>query len=100
MANSKQARKRARQDTARNAQNASQRSRARTAVKSVRKAIEAGDKKAAAETLSKATSVIDSIADKNKATSVIDSIADKNVIHKNTAARNKSRLAAAVKAMA
>jgi small subunit ribosomal protein S20 len=87
MANSKQARKRARQDTARNAQNASQRSRARTAVKSVRKAIEAGDKKAALETLSKATSVIDSIA-------------DKNVIHKNTAARNKSRLAAAVKAMA
>jgi small subunit ribosomal protein S20 len=47
----------------------------------------AGDKKAALETLSKATSVIDSIA-------------DKNVIHKNTAARNKSRLAAAVKAMA
>jgi small subunit ribosomal protein S20 len=87
MANSKQARKRARQSTARNAQNASQRSRVRTAVKSVRKAIDAGDKKTAQEVLSKATSVIDSIA-------------DKKVIHKNTAARNKSRLAAAIKAMA
>jgi small subunit ribosomal protein S20 len=87
MANSKQARKRARQSTARNAQNSAQRSRARTAVKSVRKAIAAGDKKAALAVLSQATSVIDSIA-------------DKKVIHKNTAARNKSRLAAAVKAMA
>ncbi len=87
MANSKQARKRARQSTERNAQNASQRSRARTAVKSVRKAIEAGDKTAALESL-------------GKATSVIDSIADKKVIHKNTAARNKSRLAQAIKAMA
>lgn len=87
MANTKQARKRARQDTARNAQNASQRTRVRTAVKSVRKAIDAGDKKVALETL-------------GKAASVIDSIADKNVIHKNTAARNKSRLAAAIKAMA
>ena len=87
MANSKQARKRARQSTERNAQNASQRSRVRTAVKSVRKAVAAGDKKAAMEMLCKATSVIDSIA-------------DKKVVHKNTAARNKSRLAAAIKAMA
>ena len=87
MANSKQARKRARQSSERNAQNASQRSRVRTAVKSVRSAVAKGDKKAAMETLSKATSVIDAIA-------------DKKVIHKNVAARNKSRLAAAVKAMA
>jgi small subunit ribosomal protein S20 len=87
MANTKQARKRARQSTARNAQNAAQRSRARSAIKSVRKAIAAGDKKAALLTLSSATSVIDSIA-------------DKKVVHKNTAARNKSRLAAAIKAMA
>lgn len=87
MANSKQARKRARQSTERNAQNASQRSRVRTAVKSVRKAVAAGDKKAAMEIMSKATRVIDSIA-------------DKKVVHKNTAARNKSRLAAAIKAMA
>lgn len=87
MANSKQARKRARQSTARNAQNTAQRSRVRTAVKTVRKAIAAGDKKAALDVLSTATRVIDSIA-------------DKNVIHKNTAARNKSRLAAAIKSMA
>jgi small subunit ribosomal protein S20 len=87
MANSKQARKRARQSTERNAHNASLRSRARTAVKSVRKAIAAGDKAAALDSL-------------GKASSVIDSIADKNVIHKNTAARNKSRLAHAIKAMA
>jgi small subunit ribosomal protein S20 len=86
MANTKQARHRARQSTLRNAHNAAQRSRLRTAVKSVRKAIEAGDKKVATEALARATSVIDSIA-------------DKKVVHKNTAARNKSRLAAAIKAM-
>jgi small subunit ribosomal protein S20 len=87
MANSKQARKRARQSVDSNAHNSAQRSRLRTAIKSVRKAIEAGDKNAAAETL-------------RKATSVIDSIADKGVVHKNTAARNKSRLSAAIKSMA
>ena len=86
MANTKQARHRARHSTLRNAHNAAQRSRLRTAVKSVRKAIEGGNKKVALEVLSKATSVIDSIA-------------DKKVVHKNSAARNKSRLAAAVKAM-
>jgi small subunit ribosomal protein S20 len=86
MANTKQARKRARQNTARNAQNVAQRSRVRTAVKSVRKAIAAGDKKAAMEVF-------------QKATSVIDAIADKKIVHKNTAARNKSRLAVALKAM-
>jgi small subunit ribosomal protein S20 len=32
--------------------------------------------------------------------SVIDTIADKNIIHKNVAARQKSRLAARIKAMA
>ena len=86
MANSKQARHRARQSTVRNAHNSAQRSRLRSAVKSVRKAIASGDKKAALETL-------------NQATSVIDSIADKKVVHKNTASRNKSRLAAAIKSM-
>jgi small subunit ribosomal protein S20 len=87
MANSKQAKKRALQARVRNAQGAAQRSRLRTAIKLVRKAIAAGDKTAAAETL-------------RKSTSVIDSIADKKLVHKNTAARNKSRLAAAIKAMA
>lgn len=87
MANSKQARKRAHQSTQSNAHNVAQRSRFRTAIKSVRKAIQAGNKTAAADTL-------------KNAMSVIDSIADKKVVHKNTAARNKSRLAAAIKAMA
>jgi small subunit ribosomal protein S20 len=87
MANTKQARKRSRQSNARNAHNTALRSRMRTAIKSVRKAVAAGDKKAAAEVL-------------RKATSIIDSIADKKVVHKNTAARNKSRLAAAVKGLA
>lgn len=86
MANSKQARKRGRQAVVRNAHNAALRSRMRTAIKSVRKAIAGGDKKAAADVL-------------RSATSIIDSIADKKVAHKNTAARNKSRLAAAIKAM-
>ena len=87
MANSKQAKKRAVQARTRNAQASAQRSRLRTAIKNVRKAIATGDKAAAAELF-------------RKSTSVIDSIADKKVVHKNTAARNKSRLAAALKGMA
>lgn len=86
MANSKQARKRSRQSTERNAHNAALRSRLRTAIKSVRKAIAGGDKNAAADTL-------------KQAQRIIDSVADKKVVHKNTASRNKSRLAAAIKAM-
>jgi small subunit ribosomal protein S20 len=87
MANSKQARKRARQSTARNALNSAQRSQARSAVKAVRKAVATGDKAAAMEVF-------------RRSTRVIDSIADKKIVHKNTAARHKSRLAAAIKAMA
>ena len=49
MANSAQARKRARQATATNARNSSLRSTLRTAVKKVKKAIAAGDKAAAAQ---------------------------------------------------
>ena len=87
MANSKQAKKRALQARVRNAQGAAQRSRMCTAIKLVRKAVAAGDKAAASEIL-------------RKSTSIIDSTADKDLVHKNAAARNKSRLAAAVKAMA
>jgi small subunit ribosomal protein S20 len=87
MANTAQARKRARQSVERNKHNSSLRSMLRTAIKRVRQAIEAGDKAVAADTL-------------QKATSVIDRIADKHIIHKNKAARHKSRLAAAVKALA
>lgn len=87
MANTKQARKRAEQSVQLNARNVAQRSRLRTAIKSVRKAVAAGDKAAAAEVF-------------KASTRIIDSIADKKIVHKNTAARNKSRLAAAIKAMA
>jgi small subunit ribosomal protein S20 len=86
MANSAQARKRARQAVQRRALNMSQRSELRTAVKSVRKAIAAGDK-AAAQAVFK------------QSMSVIDRIADKGIVHKNAASRNKSRLSAAVKAL-
>jgi small subunit ribosomal protein S20 len=86
MANSAQARKRARQAVERRALNMSQRSELRTAVKNVRKAVAAGDK-AVAQAVFK------------KSMSVIDRIADKGIVHKNAAARNKSRLSAAVKAL-
>ncbi|NYT37078.1 30S ribosomal protein S20 [Allopusillimonas soli] len=87
MANSAQARKRARQSVQRNKHNASMRSMLRTSIKRVRQAIAAGDKAAATEVF-------------QKTTSIIDRVADKNIIHKNKAARHKSRLAAAVKALA
>ena len=87
MANIASARKRARQAEKRRQHNMSLRSELRSAVKNTRKAIAAGDKKAA-------------MAVFQQATSVIDSIADKNMIHKNKAARHKSRLAAALKGLA
>lgn len=87
MANIASARKRARQAVKLNAHNSSLRSKLRTAIKTVRKAIAAGDKAAATLTFSTSSSVIDKIA-------------DKKIIHKNAAARYKSRLAAALKSMA
>ena len=87
MANTASARKRAQQSEKQRRHNASLRSELRTAVKNVRKAIEAGDKAAAQEVL-------------QRATSTIDRIADKDIIHKNKAARHKSRLAAAIRGMA
>ena len=86
MANSAQARKRARQAVTQRAHNMSLRSTLRTAMKKVRKAIGLGDK-AAAQAVFKESQC------------VIDSIADKKVVHKNTAARYKSRLSAAIKAL-
>jgi small subunit ribosomal protein S20 len=87
MANSAQARKRARQSVKQRAHNMSLRSTLRTAIKKVRKAIDAGDK-AAAQAVFK------------ESQGVIDSIADKKIVHKNKAARDKSRLSAAIKALA
>lgn len=87
MANTAQARKRARQAEAARLHNGAQRSEFRTAVKKVLKAIAAGDKAAA-------TAVYQA------SVSTIDSLADKKIYHKNKAARHKSRLSAAIKAMA
>ena len=86
MANTAQARKRARQSVKVNAHNASLRSTLRTAIKKVLKAVEAGDKAAA-------------MISYQENVSVIDRIADKKIIHKNKAARHKSRLTAAIKAL-
>ena len=87
MANTKQARKRARQMVVCNMHLSAQRSQFRTAIKAVRKLIVAGDKAAAQEAF-------------KKAESVIDSMARKGVLHTNAAARHKSRLSASIKAMA
>lgn len=80
-------RKRVRQDIKLNAANTSLRSKYRTAVKNVEKAVLSGDKTKAAELFAKAQSVVDMIA-------------DKGIFHKNKAARDKSRLSAKVKALA
>jgi small subunit ribosomal protein S20 len=80
-------RKRVRQDVKLNAANTALRSKFRTVVKNVQKAVVAGDKV-------KATELFQS------AQKVIDSVADKGIFHKNKAARHKSRLAAKVKALA
>lgn len=87
MANSAQARKRARQAVKQRAHNASLRSTLRTAIKRVRQAIASGDKAAAQGMF-------------NQSMAVVDRIADKKIIHKNKAARHKSRLSAQIKALA
>ena len=86
MANTAQARKRARQAVKLNAHKSSHRYVLRTAIKSAKKAIAEGDKEVEASVFVKTVSTIDRIADKKR-------------IHKNKAARHKSRLAAALKAM-
>lgn len=87
MANTAQARKRARQTQVRRLHNASLKSSLRSAVKGVRKAIAAGNQPEAEKAL-------------HAAQSVIDRIADKKIVSKNKASRDKSRLAHAIKAMA
>lgn len=84
MANSPQARKRARQADKSRQHNASQRSMVRTYIKKVRAALEAGDGTAAQAAF-------------KDAAPVIDRMADKGILHKNAAARYKSRLNSAVK---
>ena len=80
-------RKRVRQDVKLNAANTSLRSKYRTAVKNVEKAVAAGDKDKAKDAFAKAQSIVDTVA-------------DKGIFHKNKAARDKSRLSSRVKALA
>ncbi|MFN2287342.1 MAG: 30S ribosomal protein S20 [Chromatocurvus sp.] len=87
MANSPQARKRARQNDKRRLHNASLRSLVRTRIKHVVAAIKEGNAEQARVAY-------------DRAVPVIDRMADKGVIHKNKAARHKSRLSAQVKRLA
>ncbi|MGW8247553.1 MAG: 30S ribosomal protein S20 [Acidiferrobacterales bacterium] len=87
MANSAQARKRARQNDKNRLHNASRRSMMRTHIKAVLKAVEAGDKALAQSSY-------------QNAVSVIDKSAKVGLLHKNKAARFKSRLNNRVRALA
>ncbi|MFW6094302.1 MAG: 30S ribosomal protein S20 [Pseudomonadota bacterium] len=86
MANTPQARKRVRQAEKRRSHNASQRSMVRTYIKRVQSAIARGDHEAAK-------------AAYDEATPVIDRMAVHGIMHKNKAARHKSRLNAAIKSL-
>ena len=79
-------RKRVRQDAKLNAANTSLRSKYRTAVKNVEKAVASGDANKAKDLFAKAQSIVDTIA-------------DKGIFHKNKAARDKSRLSTKVKTL-
>ena len=87
MANSPQAKKRARQNEKSRKHNASLRSMVRTCLKKVIAAIDAGNADEAKAAF-------------NAAVPILDRIADKGIIHKNKAARHKSRLNIKVKALA
>lgn len=87
MANTAQAKKRARQAEKSRIRNAGQRSNLRTFIKKVIAEIEGGDKE-------KAQAAYKTVV------SVIDGAVSKGLIHKNKAARNKSRLNTKVRAMA
>jgi small subunit ribosomal protein S20 len=86
MANTKQAAKRAKKSVKQRSANVSLRTTLRSAIKKVQKAIAAGDQKAAQAAFAAEQSTIDAIA-------------DKRIIHKNKAARHKSRLAQQIKAL-
>ncbi|MCC5862850.1 MAG: 30S ribosomal protein S20 [Gammaproteobacteria bacterium] len=86
MANTKSAQKRAKQTVVRREHNMALRSRMRTAVKKVLKAINSGDRDAA-------------VAEYKAAVPVIDGMVNKGLVHRNKAARQKSRLNARVKTL-
>jgi small subunit ribosomal protein S20 len=86
LANSSSAKKRVRQAAKRRIHNMGIRSEARTHIKNVIKAIEAGDKKQAHALYVKMVPVVDKVV-------------NKGIFHKNKIARHKSRLNNKIKAM-
>jgi len=86
VANTLQARKRARQSETRRRQNSSQRSAMRTALKKAIAAVESGDYEVAT-------------AAYNVAVPILDSAVTHGIIHRNKAARHKSRLNTRIKAL-
>lgn len=87
MANSPQAKKRAKQAEKHRQNNASLRSMMRTSLKKAVNCIAAGDKASAQKAYTEAVPIIDRIA-------------SKGLIHKNKAARHKSRLNTQIKKLA
>ena len=83
MANIKSQKKRALTNVKKNLQNTSERSRLKTAIKKVLKAVEANDKEAAVLAF-------------NDANSLLDKAATSHIKHKNYVARQKARLAKAL----
>ncbi len=86
MANTKSAEKAAHQAEKHRARNVALRSRMRSAVRKVTSAISSGNKE-------------DAVASYKAAVPVIDTLVNKQIIHRNKAARHKSRLAARLRAM-
>jgi small subunit ribosomal protein S20 len=86
VANIKSAEKAARQAEKHRARNVALRSRMRSAVRAVTSAVAAGNKQAAE-------------ASYRAAVPLIDTLVNKQIVHRNKAARHKSRLAARVRAM-
>ena len=86
MANIKSAKKRAKQAVVRNMRNTGQRSMLRTAVKKVLKALDANDAAGGQAAFAVAQPILDRFS-------------SRGLIHKNKAARHKSRLTARIKAL-
>ena len=86
VANIKSAKKRAKQTVVRNERNVAQRSMLRTAVKKVIKALDANDAAGAEAAFAVAQPILDRFS-------------ARGLIHKNKAARHKSRLTARIKAL-
>ncbi len=87
MANTKSAEKAARQAVKRHEHNVAATSKMRSAIRSVVASIDGGNKDEATTSL-------------KAAEPVIDSMVSKGMIHKNKAARHKSRLSARIRGMA